>query len=106
LIGGKNRRVWVGTDIPRSEIPGRNKSDYVVFRDAATGRRLARSQRVGQMTQGSAVQPGNGGSVFFPVASGTLIKVTPRPAGDSRMASQVRDSECRSCSPAFPVLPD
>jgi len=32
------------------------------------------------MTQGSAIQPGYGGSVFFPVATGTLIKVTPRPA--------------------------
>jgi hypothetical protein len=81
LIGSKNRRVWVGTDIPRTEVPGRNKSDFVVFRDAATGRLLARSQRVGQMTQGSAVQPGYGGSVFFPVVTGTLIKVTPRPAG-------------------------
>ena len=31
------------------------------------------------MTQGSAVQPGYGGSVFFPGATGTLIKVTPHP---------------------------
>ncbi len=31
------------------------------------------------MTQGSAVQPGYGGSVFFPGAKGTLIKVTPSP---------------------------
>jgi hypothetical protein len=33
------------------------------------------------MTQGSAIQPGYGGSVFFPSATGTLIKVTPHPAG-------------------------
>jgi hypothetical protein len=31
------------------------------------------------MTQGSAIQPGYGGSVFFPAADGTLIKVTPSP---------------------------
>jgi hypothetical protein len=80
LIGPKDRRVWVGTDIPGAEIPGQNKTEKVVFRDAATGRELARSRKVPQMTQGSAIQPGYGGSVFFPVATGTLIKVTPRPA--------------------------
>jgi len=77
LIGPKNQRVWVGTDIPGAEIPGQNKTDTVVFRDAATGRELARSARVPFMTQGSAIQPGYGGSVFFPGAQGTLVKVTP-----------------------------
>ena len=72
LIGPKAHRVWVGTDIPGAEIPGQNKTDTVVFRDAATGRELARSARVPHMTQGSAVQPGYGGSVFFPGAKGTL----------------------------------
>ena len=79
LIGPKNQRVWVGTDIPGAEIPGKNKTDKVVFRDAATGRELARSARVPVMTQGSAIQPGYGGSVFFPGATGTLVKVTPAP---------------------------
>jgi hypothetical protein len=79
LIGPKNHRVWVGTDIPGAEIPGKNKTDRVVFRDAATGRLLARSGRVPVMTQGSAVQPGYGGSVFFPGATGTLVKVSPSP---------------------------
>jgi hypothetical protein len=79
LIGPKDHRVWVGTDIPGGEIPGNNKTDEVVFRDAATGRELARSARVPVMTQGSAVQPGYGGSVFFPGAEGTLVKVTPSP---------------------------
>jgi hypothetical protein len=79
LIGPKDQRTWVGTDIPGAEIPGQNKTDAVVFRDAATGRELARSARVPFMTQGSAIQPGYGGSVFFPGAEGTLIKVTPSP---------------------------
>jgi hypothetical protein len=79
LIGPKNQRVWVGTDIPGAEIPGKNKADRVVYRDAATGRELARSARVPVMTQGSAIQPGYGGSVFFPGAKGTLIKVMPSP---------------------------
>ena len=77
LIGPKNHRVWVGTDIPVPQIPGNNKSDEVVWRDAATGRELARSGAVPAMTQGSAVQPGYGGSVFFPGAKGTLVKLTP-----------------------------
>jgi hypothetical protein len=79
LIGPQAHRVWVGTDIPGAEIPGRNATERVVFRDAATGRELARSARVPQMTQGSAIQPGYRGSVFFPVATGTLIKMTPHP---------------------------
>jgi hypothetical protein len=81
LIGPKNHRVWVSTDIPGAEIPGRNASDVVVWRDAATGRELARSGRVPVMTQGSAIQPGYGGSVFFPSAKGTLYKLTPHPVG-------------------------
>ena len=79
LIGPKDHRVWVGTDIPRAGIPGRNTTDTVMFRDAATGRLLARSAKVPAMTQGSAVQPGYGGSVFFPGAKGTLVKMTPHP---------------------------
>jgi hypothetical protein len=81
LIGPKSHRIWVGTDIPRSEIPGNNKTERIVFRDAATGRALARSALVPQMTQGSAIQPGYCGSVFFPTGPGTLIKATPHPVG-------------------------
>lgn len=77
LIGPKNNRVWVGTNIPGAQIPGQNKTETIVFRNAATGRLLATSSRVQQMTQGTAVQPGYGGSVYFPVGTGTLIKVTP-----------------------------
>jgi hypothetical protein len=79
LIGPQGHRTWVGTDIPEAEIPGRNTTDSVVFRDAATGRELARSATLPYMSQGSAVQPGYDGSVFFPGAEGTLIKVTPSP---------------------------
>jgi hypothetical protein len=79
LIGPKEHRVWVGTDVPGAEIPGQNKTETVVFRDAATGRELARSAKVPVMTQGSAIQPGYGGSVWLPGAEGTLIKVTPHP---------------------------
>ena len=36
LIGPKEHRVWVGTDIPGAEIPGDNATDTVVWRDAGT----------------------------------------------------------------------
>ena len=79
LIGPKHHRVWVGTDIPFPEIPGKHSTNTVVWRDARTGRELARSERVPYMTQGSAVQPGYGGSMYFPGAEGMLIKLTPAP---------------------------
>ena len=80
LIGPKEHRVWVGTDIPLNQIPGVNANDRVVWRDASTGRELARSAQVPVMTQGSAVQPGYDGSMYFPGATGTLIRLTPAPA--------------------------
>jgi hypothetical protein len=79
LIGPKEHRVWVGTDIPVDEIPGNNTTERVVWRDASTGREFARSGELPNMTQGSAVQPGYGGSMYFPGAEGTLIKLTPAP---------------------------
>jgi hypothetical protein len=77
LIGPKEHRVWVGTDIPLNQIPGVNTNDRVVWRDASTGRELARSAQVPVMTQGSAVQPGYDGSMYFPGATGTLVRLTP-----------------------------
>jgi hypothetical protein len=79
LIGPKRHRVWVGTDIPIPEIPGKHSTNTVVWRDARTGRELARSEEIPHMTQGSAVQPGYGGSMYFPGAEGMLIKLTPAP---------------------------
>jgi hypothetical protein len=79
LIGPKQHRVWVGTDIPVPEIPGAHTRNTVVWRDARTGRELARSGELPHMTQGSAVQPGYDGSMFFPGAEGMLIKLTPAP---------------------------
>jgi hypothetical protein len=79
LIGPKEHRVWVGTDIPLTQIPGRNANDRVVWRDASTGRELVRSAQVPVMTQGSAVQPGYDGSMYFPGATGTLVRLTPAP---------------------------
>ena len=79
LIGPKDHRVWVGTEIPGAEIPGANQTDTVVWRDAATGRLLARSRWVPAMTQPSAIQPGYGGSVFFPGLEGTPVQAHAAP---------------------------
>jgi hypothetical protein len=38
---------------------------------------LARFAQVPVMTQGSAVQPGYDGSMYFPGATGTLVRLTP-----------------------------
>ena len=53
------------------------------------------------MTQGSAVQPGYGGSGFFPVATGTLIKMTPRP---KRSPHQGRCGESRAAVASYFAL--
>ena len=83
LIGPKEHRVWVGTDIPVNQIPGVNANDRVVWRDASNGRVLAVSPLVPVMTQGSAVQPGYEGSMYFPGATGMLVRLTPAPADGS-----------------------
>ena len=78
----------MGTDIPLIQIPGRNANDRVVWRDASTGRELARSALLPVMTQGSAVQPGYDGSMYFPGATGTLVRLTPAPVDGSDGAPQ------------------
>lgn len=79
LIGPKDARVLVGTDIPGPEIPGNNLNDFAVWRNAATGQELARSPLLPAMTQGTMIQPYYNGDMFFEGQSGTLIKLMPRP---------------------------
>lgn len=78
LIGPADSRVLVGTDIPGIEIPGNNENDFVVWREASTGRELARSPLLPAMTQGTMVQPYYDGNMFFEGQEGTLIKLIPR----------------------------
>ena len=77
LTGPQDVRVLVGTDIPGPEIPGTNMNDYAVWRNAATGRELARSPLLPVMTQGAMIQPFYAGDMFFEGQSGTLIKLFP-----------------------------
>jgi hypothetical protein len=79
IIGPQDRRAIVTTSIPGAEIPGINKHDEVVWRNAATGVELARSERLPAMTPATMVQPSYAGNVFFPGLQGTLYKLLPAP---------------------------
>ncbi|MDP1879424.1 MAG: hypothetical protein Q8K60_00625 [Parachlamydiaceae bacterium] len=79
LIGSKHKRVLVGTDIPGPEIPGNNMNDYAVWRNAKTGKELARSPLLPAMTQGTMIQPFYSGEMFYEGQLGQLIKLKPQP---------------------------
>lgn len=77
LIGSSESRIIVGTDIPGIEIPGNNSHDYAVWRNAATGQEIARSQLLPAMTQGTMIQPYYSGEMFFEGQLGELVKLQP-----------------------------
>lgn len=79
LIGSKEKRVLVGTDIPGPEIPGNNRNDYAVWRNAKTGEEIARSPLLPAMTQGTMIQPYYSGEMFYEGQLGQLIKLIPHP---------------------------
>ncbi len=80
LIGDARHRVLVSTDIPTDEVPGRNANGMAVWRDAATGRELARSAVIPAMTWGSMIQPFYNGDLMWEGELGTLYRLSPRKA--------------------------
>ncbi len=80
LIGSKNKRIVVGTDIPGLEIPGNNLHDFAVWRNAVTGEEIARSPLLPVMTQGTMIQPYYMGDMFYEGELGELIRLKPRRA--------------------------
>ena len=82
LIGHANERVIVTSEIvniglrltPFSILGATN--EQVVFRDAATGRELARSGNLPRMSQGANISPGYGGRVYFPGVDGRIYEVS------------------------------
>jgi len=81
LIGPRDRRVLVDTDIPNGECPLANKTDYVVWRDAQTGDELARTaEPLPAMTSGTMIQPYYFGKMFYMGLKGELIELAVRPA--------------------------
>jgi hypothetical protein len=78
LIGPSARRVVVGTDIPFGERLGQNKLDRVVWRVAATGRELARSGLLPAVLNGTMIQPGYAGRMYY-LQKKRLIELTVSP---------------------------
>ena len=96
LIGSQKKRVLVGTDIPGLEIPGHNKHDFAVWRDAKTGRELARSPLLPTMTQGTMIQPFYNGEMFYEGQAGNLIKLIPKAI---QKKSSLKRRKCFQLSP-------
>lgn len=80
LIGPRGQRVVVGTEIPPGQVPLSNTNDFVVWRDAQTGRELARSEELPAMTSGTMIDPYYFGNMFYLGLEGNLIELTVRPA--------------------------
>jgi hypothetical protein len=79
LIGPTGHRVLVGTD-----SPGQNAVQptyqFVVWRDAATGRELARLRALTPISSGSMIEPSYGGRMDYLAANGQILELAVRPA--------------------------
>jgi hypothetical protein len=80
LIGPGERRVVVGTEVPFGEPLGTNTHDRVVWREAETGRELARSRLLPAVNTGTMIQPGYAGRMYYMGEEGKLIELTVRPS--------------------------
>jgi hypothetical protein len=80
LIGPPDRRVLVSTAIPPGQVPTQNTTDFVVWRDAQTGRELAHTRQLPAMTSGTMIQPYYFGKMFYLGLEGNLIELTVQPA--------------------------
>ena len=79
LIGPPNHRVLVGTEIPPGQAPVKNTTDFVVWRDAQTGKELARSIQLPKFTSGTMLQPYYFGKMFYPAIQGDLFELNVLP---------------------------
>lgn len=80
LIGPPGRRVLVGTDIPPGQVPRTDTMDFVVWRNAHTGRELARTKQLPAMTSGTMTQPYYFMKMFYMALEGDLIELNVRSA--------------------------
>lgn len=81
LIGPEGHRVLIGTDIPIRFFKQLKNytTEQVVWRDAATGKELARSDELPKMSAGILVTPGYAGLQYFLTASGHVVALQVRP---------------------------
>jgi hypothetical protein len=83
LIGPTGGRILIGTDIPIKFFKQLQSysTEQVVWRNAATGEELARSDEFPKMSAGILVTPGYAGLQYFLTASGRIIALQVEPSG-------------------------
>jgi hypothetical protein len=79
LIGSRQRRVLVGTDVPPGQFPGNNTQNRVIWREAETGLELARSDLLPAVVTGTIVEPGYAGRMYYFTEESKLIELTVKP---------------------------
>jgi hypothetical protein len=81
LIGPPGKRVLIGTNIPVKYFKQLKSytTEQVVWRDAATGKELARSEQFPKMSAGILVTPGYAGLQYFLTAEGHIIALQVKP---------------------------
>jgi hypothetical protein len=80
LIGPPDQRVIVGTELPPGQPLTGATQDFVVWRDAATGRELARTaEPLTAISTGSMVEPYYSGLVYYLARTGEIIELEVRP---------------------------
>jgi hypothetical protein len=80
LIGSRNRRVLVTTEIPRDQELKTVTNNWVVWRDAESGRELAKSHLLDAVLAGTMIQPGYAGRMYYMGKGFEIKKLTVRPA--------------------------
>ena len=75
LVGSQGERVLIGTNIPVKFFKQLQSysTEQVVWRDASTGKELARSEQFPKMSAGILVTPGYAGLQYFLTAEGHII---------------------------------
>lgn len=84
LIGSPAERVWIGTDIRGlclfMKCLRSHRTEEVVFRNAATGKEIGRSEKLPKMTTGALVTPGEDGKLTYLGLAGEIFEITVAPA--------------------------
>jgi hypothetical protein len=78
LMGPPDKRVMVGTDVPIGQQPGTNTESRVIWRDAETGRELARTGLLPAINGGTMVEPAYGGRMYYLAGNGKIIEFNAR----------------------------
>jgi hypothetical protein len=77
LIGTADERVVVTSHLLNFRLnPLKATNEQVVFRNAATGRELARTGNLPRMSQGANISPGFGGRMYFPAVDGKIYEIS------------------------------